>query len=146
MFASAVLSRTHSATQAAGAYRQIGVETGIPDASPHRLIAMLFDGFNDSVAQAFAAMNHGQYEAKGRAIGRSVRIVDEGLKAGLNLDAGGKLAGDLADLYAYVCLRLTQANLHNDEAALDECIRVMQPLREAWTAIAAQAETQPRRS
>jgi len=135
MFASAVLSRTHSATQAAGAYRQIGVETGIPDASPHRLIAMLFDGFNDSVAQAFAAMNHGQYEAKGRAIGRSVRIVDEGLKAALDARAGGKLAENLSALYTYVSMRLTQANLQNDPKALEECVRLMEPLRSAWVAI-----------
>ena len=135
MFASAVLSRTHSTTQAASAYRQIGVETGIPDASPHRLIAMLFDGFNDSVAQAFAAMNHGQYEAKGRAIGRSVRIVDEGLKAALDARAGGKLAENLSALYTYVSMRLTQANLQNDPKALEECVRLMEPLRSAWVAI-----------
>jgi flagellar protein FliS len=34
-----------------------------------------------------------------------------------------------------VCLRLIQANLNNDEAALDECLRLMAPLREAWQAI-----------
>jgi flagellar protein FliS len=140
MFASAVLSRTHPATHAAGAYRQIGVETGIPDATPHRLIAMLFDGFNDSVAQAFAALNHGQYEAKGRAIGRSVRIVDEGLKAALDARSGGKLAENLSALYTYVSMRLTQANLQNDPKALEECVRLMEPLRSAWIAIGPAAD------
>jgi flagellar protein FliS len=38
-------------------------------------------------------------------------------------------------LYAYVCLRLAQSNLHNDERALDECLGLMQPLRDAWAAI-----------
>jgi hypothetical protein len=52
-----------------------------------------------------------------------------------NLKAGGKLAADLSDLYAYVCLRLIQANLNNDEAALDECLRLVSPLRDAWQAI-----------
>jgi flagellar protein FliS len=141
MFAPAVLSRTTpNSHAAAGVYRQIGVETGIPDASPHRLIAMLFEGFNDSVAQAFAAMQNGQYEAKGRAIGRSVRIVDEGLKAALDARAGGKLAENLGALYAYVSMRLTQANLQNDPQALEECVRLMEPLRTAWVAIGPVAD------
>jgi hypothetical protein len=29
-----------------------------------------------------------------------------------------------------------QANLRNDERALDECLALMQPLQEAWTRIA----------
>ena len=37
---------------------------------------------------------------------------------------------------AYVTRRLTHANLHNDMQALDECARLMQPLREAWASIA----------
>ena len=65
-----------------------------------------------------------------------MRIVDEGLKASLNLNAGGALAADLSALYAYVCQRLLQAQLSNDAAALDECRRLMQPLREAWASIA----------
>jgi len=66
--------------------------------------------------------------------------VDEGLRAGLNLQAGGRLASDLHDLYGYLNLRLTQANLRNDETALDECQRLIQPLRDAWNSISAQAD------
>ena len=51
---------------------------------------------------------------------------------------------DLSDLYAYVCLRLTQANLRNDEAALDECQALMAPLRDAWNAISGHAEVRAR--
>ena len=47
----------------------------------------------------------------------------------------GALAADLDRLYAYVTLRLTQANLKSSEAALDECQRLLQPLREAWMSI-----------
>jgi flagellar protein FliS len=32
-------------------------------------------------------------------------------------------------------MRLTQANLRNDESLLDECQRLLQPLREAWMSI-----------
>ena len=53
---------------------------------------------------------------------------------------GGKLAADLSDLYRYLCMRLTQANLRNDEAALDECAALLTPLRDAWAAIGTQVD------
>jgi flagellar secretion chaperone FliS len=121
-------------------YSQVGVETGVQGASPHKLVAMLFDGYFESLVRAKAAMAARDTEQKGREISRAVRIVEEGLKASLNLSAGGALASDLCELYAYVMLRLTQANLKNDGAALDECRDLMQPLRDAWTSIAAQVE------
>ena len=132
MFAPAAV---YSSNAFAGTYRQIGVETGVPNASPHQLVTMLFDGFNDAVAQARVAMQQGRIEPKGKAIVRAVRIVEEGLLANLDVNAGGKIADDLMALYSYVTRRLTHANLHNDATALDECVRLMEPLRSAWVAI-----------
>lgn len=124
----------------ANAYRQIGVQTGIDAASPHRLVAMLFDGFVEAVLRAKAAIAQGQIELRGQAIGRALRIVDEGLKASLDLKGGGALANDLSDLYEYITLRLTHANLRNDAKALDECQALIQPLRQAWDSIAPQVD------
>jgi flagellar protein FliS len=134
MFASATLSHTVS-NVFAGTYRQVGVETGVSAASPHRLVTMLFDGFNDAIAQARKALQQGQIEAKCKAITRAVRIVDEGLKASLDVDTGGRLAADLLALYGYVTVRLTEANLHNDNDALAECAALLEPVRSAWIAI-----------
>lgn len=122
--------------QFAAAYRQVGAETAVSGASPHKLVLMLFDGYLEAIAQARGAMRAGQVEKKGRAIGRAVRIVEEGLRACLDLKAGGALAQDLNDLYVYLATRLTLSNLRNDEAGLDECRRLMQPLRDAWASIA----------
>jgi flagellar protein FliS len=124
----------------ANAYARVGVETSVNAASAHKLIELLFNGFMDAMVLARGAMKAGQIEAKGKAIGRAARIVEEGLKAGLNLEAGGRLAADLDSLYAYVGLRLLQANLRNEEAALDECVRLIGPLRDAWIAIGPQVE------
>lgn len=126
------------------AYRHVGIETGVESASPHRLVAMLFDGAIEAIAQARGAIRAGQIEAKGRAIGHAARIVNEGLKASLNTQSGGTLAADLDSLYAYITRRLTEANLHSDAAALDECQRLIEPLREAWAAIAPQADAAAR--
>ena len=138
MFSSA--TTTFRPQQFANAYRQIGTETGIAGATPHKLITMLFDGFMDTLAQAKGAMRNGRIEAKCQAISKAVRIVDEGLRGGLDLKGGGKLAQDLYDLYGYLVMRLTLCNVRNDQAGLDECQRLMQPLREAWMSIAPQAE------
>ena len=140
MFSSSILQSPYGAQASAVAYRRIGVETGVASASAHQLVQMLFDGFVDAVAQAKGAIASGQVQTKGRAIVRAARIVDEGLKASLDLRGGGSLAADLSDLYAYVTLRLTQANLRNDPRALDECLALIQPLREAWASIAPQVD------
>jgi flagellar protein FliS len=122
------------ATASAGAYRTVGVETGVAGASAHQLVTMLFDGYNDAIAQARSALAARNVEAKCKAISRAVRIVDEGLKASLD-PAGGELSANLGALYGYVALRLTEANLKNDLAALEECSQLMAPVRSAWVAI-----------
>ncbi|HEY5324501.1 MAG TPA: flagellar export chaperone FliS [Caldimonas sp.] len=137
MFAPVTPSRNASSAFA-GAYRTVGVETGVAAASPHQLVTMLFDGFNAAIAEARIALAQGQVEAKCKALGRALRIVDEGLKAPLDA-AGGSLSEKLASLYSYVSLRLTQANLNNDVAALDECVKLLEPVRSAWLAIAPAA-------
>ena len=124
----------------ASLYARVGVETGVSSASPHQLVAMLFAGFTDAITRAKGAMQAGEVEAKCNAIGRAARIVDEGLKASLDMSGGGALAADLAELYAYITLRLTHANLRNDTRALDECLALMQPLSDAWASIAPQVD------
>ena len=122
----------------AKAYRQVGIETGVDAASPHQLVLMLIDGFQDALSQARGAIAARDIETKGRAIGRAVRIIEEGLRAALNQEAGGSVAGSLDALYRYITVRLTQANSNNDVAALEECTRLMEPVRSAWVAIGAQ--------
>jgi flagellar secretion chaperone FliS len=140
----ATLVRQNTPNAFSNAYRHVGVETGVANASAHQLVAMLFDGVLDSIAQARGAIGARQTEAKGRAIARAVRIVEEGLRSALNTDAGGTLALDLRDLYSYVTLRLTQANLNDDDDALAECARLIEPLRDAWRAIGPQVHGERR--
>lgn len=126
-----------------GMYRRVGVETSVNTASPHQLIKLLLDGFFDSIAAARGAIRANDVELKAKAFKRAIGIVNEGLKGGLDMQVGGDLASNLSNLYAYVSLRLTQANLHNDETILDECVKLMTPVREAWIAIADQADPTP---
>ncbi len=123
----------------AGMYSDVGAQaTANTDASGHALIGMLYDGALAAIARARGALRDGDVAAKAQAIRKAVAIVGEGLRSSLNLKQGGQLAADLDALYAFVELRLTHANLHNDEAALDECAKVLRPLYEGWQQIAAQ--------
>lgn len=141
MFATASHSPNPGFAAAASAYRQVGVQTGVSQASPHQLVSMLYDGLVDNVVEARGAIRFGNVETKGQAIGRAVRIVEEGLKACLDMGAG-QISIDLRDLYSYVILQLTKANRFNDEECLDEVQRLIEPVRSAWASIASQVATQ----
>ena len=118
----------------ASMYSRVGVETDVGNASPHRLVALLFEGVFSAMSQARAAIGAGDIALKARSLSRAVRILDEGLKSALDMEAG-QLARDLGDLYAWMCMRLTYANLHSDIKAIEECQRVLAPVRDAWLAI-----------
>lgn len=139
MFAQANPFRAPTSQVLSSLYRQVGVQTGVDSANPHQLVLMLFDGVLEAIVQARGALVDGDIEVKGRAITRAARIVDEGLKAALS-PAGGELSSNLANLYHYISMRLVQAHLRNDVKALDECRRLIEPLREAWAAIGAQVQ------
>ena len=121
-------------------YAQVGTQTSVQEASPHRLVELLFEGLVEAMGQATLAIEVKNTAVKNRALMRAVRIIDEGLKAALNLESG-VIARDLNNLYAYLCLRLTQANLNSDPAAIEECQRLVKPIREAWVAIGDQVKS-----
>lgn len=100
---------------------------------------MLFDGLIDSINKARGAMARGDIEEKGKAIGKAARILEEGLKAGLNLEQGGELAANLRNIYDFCIVELTVANLKNDEAKLVEVLKIIEPVASAWKEIGPQA-------
>ena len=126
---------TSASHRAASAYKRVAVETSVQGADPHTLVGLLYDALLQSIFQARGAMGRGDVVAKGTALGKAVRILDEGLKAGLNLAEGGELATNLHRLYTYSAMRLTQANLRNDAKALEEVLRLIEPLAQSWKLI-----------
>ncbi len=120
---------------AVSAYRKVEVETGVTAADPHRLIAMLYEGALEAIKRAAAHMAAGRVAQKGEALSHALQIVDEGLRAAVDRSAGGQLAFRLLDLYDYMIMRLLQANLRNDAAALDEVAHLLAELRSAWAQI-----------
>ena len=119
------------------AYSRCGVETGVADASPHKLIGMLFDGLLETLGTARHAMAAREVSRKGEALSKAIRILEEGLRGSLDRQQGGNLALQLDSLYEYMIGRLLVANLRNDIAALEEVSRLTNELRDAWHAMPA---------
>jgi flagellar secretion chaperone FliS len=130
-----------AARKAIDAYAEVGVETGVAAADPHKLILMLFDGTLAAIARARLAMSRGEIAAKGAAISKAIDIIDGGLKASLDVAAGGVLAERLAALYDYMLNRLLAANLRSDTSLLDETTQLLNELRGAWAQIGNAAAT-----
>jgi flagellar protein FliS len=128
---------------AAQAYARIGLETGVAAASPQRLVVMLYDGALAAIADGRAHMVAGSTAPKGRALGKAIGIIDEGLKAALDPSQGGAIARQLMDLYDYIAQRLLLANARNDVGLLDEATRLLGELRDAWASLAARQDDAP---
>lgn len=121
--------------RSANTYRSVGLETAVTSASPHQLVGLLFDGLQQSLASAKGAILSGDIPAKGRAISRAVCILEEGLKAGLDVNKGGELAVNLRNVYDYCIFKTTEANFRNDIALLDEVTKLIQPIADGWSQI-----------
>jgi flagellar protein FliS len=119
----------------ANAYAKVGLETGVIAASPHQLIVMLFDGAMLAVSNALAHMKSGDIAAKGQSISKAISIIDNGLRASLDKNAGGSIAENLDALYDYMGRRLLHANLNNQPELLEEVQGLLRDLKGAWTAI-----------
>lgn len=120
----------------AQAYRAVEVQTGTATASPHQLITLLYEGAITALGEAKAFMQQNKLGEKGAKIGKAIRIIEEGLKASVDVAAGGDVATNLRDLYDYMVQRLLEANARNEEAGLVEVTQLLADLRETWMAIA----------
>jgi flagellar protein FliS len=118
------------------AYANVGMETGVVAASPHKLIVMLFDGALVALGTALNGMRSGNIAEKGKSISKAIMIIDSGLRAALDKKAGGEIAEGLDSLYEYMSGRLVTANITNDPAIVEEVQRLLIELRDAWNAIA----------
>lgn len=139
MYSDSLFAPRRATANGAAAYRAAAVEIQVAGADAHRLVVLLFEGFETAIAEAQGAMASRDTDRKCLALTRAIRIIDEGLRSHLNLTEGGDLARDLADLYAYVVKRLFLANARNDPALLVECAGLIKPLHEAWVSIGSQA-------
>lgn len=126
---------TSVSMRSANIYRNVEMQTSVAEASPHQLVSMLFDAIFLSLNTAKNAIATGDIQAKGKAIGRVIRLLEEGLKSGLDVVRGAELAQNLGVLYDYCMITAAEANAHNDVAKLDEIQNLLQPIADSWSQI-----------
>jgi flagellar protein FliS len=117
-------------------YANVGLETSVTAADPHKLTLLLYQGALLAIGSAKNQIMRKETAAKGKSISHAILIIEQGLKASLDMSAGGELAQNLSDLYDYMAQRLLFANLKNDIEVLNEVSRLLGELKQAWESIA----------
>ncbi|UCZ74737.1 flagellar export chaperone FliS [Dickeya zeae] len=120
---------------ASQAYAQVSVESAVMSANPHQLIVMLFDGTKSALVRARILLEQNDVVGKGNALSKAIDIISNGLKLGLDMENGGELAENLADLYDYMVRRLLHANINNDLQAIMEVEALLDNIADAWKQI-----------
>lgn len=121
--------------RAANAYQRINVETSMHTIDQHQLVALLYEGALGAIATARGAMARGDIVGKCNAVSKAVRIIEEGLSTALDPVDGGELAQNLGALYDYCVRRLILANARNDDAMMEEVMRLIEPIALGWNEI-----------
>jgi flagellar protein FliS len=116
-------------------------QTHVQSRSPLELVVMLYDGALRFLDQAAEAMDEGDMVTKATAMSRAFAILAE-LQNTLNVSEGGELARQLDALYGYMNDRLVDANTQRSSGPIRDVIRLLQPLRDAWSQAATPAAGQ----
>lgn len=129
--------------QVADFYRKTGVSSAALGEDPHRLIGLMLDGACKRIRLARACIERQDTPGKGKAIADACAIVSH-LNGSLNHELGGEIASNLAALYDYSLRRLTEANLHSDQDALNEVSGLLDEIASAWNAIPPEGRQKPK--
>lgn len=129
--------------QFADKYANNYVETSVTEATPHKLVEMLYQGVLRHAKVAKVFIENKNHEKKAFHINKALSIVT-GLKNGVNLDANEEVAGNFYDLYDYCYRTLFEASRNNDASKLDEVVEIIQSLNDAWQQMPSEIkEAQP---
>jgi len=113
-------------------YRSVAAQT----ASPGHLVLMMFDGairFLECALNGFGFEDIVEsYQTINNNVLRAQAIIHE-LNLSLNMDEGGECAQTLRRLYDYFDRRLHESNLQKVSTGIEEVIRRLTTLRDAWS-------------
>ena len=112
-------------------WRQAYLETRVLSADPLELICMLYQHAIEAVRDARVHLASGEIALRSGAIAKAIGILDE-LNVSLDHAAGGAISSNLEQLYNYMTVRLTEANIRKQEAPLAEVETLLSTLAEAW--------------
>jgi flagellar protein FliS len=113
----------------------------IATASPHQLLVMLYDRLALDLERGYTAMAAGDRQLASEQLQHAQEIILE-LQASLRVDIwdGGPR---LSALYAWLLSELLRANVKGDLRRIEDCRKIVEPLRDAWTEAAASLASSP---
>ncbi len=111
-------------------YQAVQINTS----SPGELLVALYDGLFRFLNAAKFAFQKGQRGPAAEALSKAHAIVTE-LYVTLDHSVAPELCRNLEALYDFSMHRIVEANLRNKPEAIDDVIRVLTPVREAFTTV-----------
>ena len=128
-------SATRARYAPAGAhYRNVDVMTRVEGASPHGLVAILYEEALTRMASLKAALLNRDIARRGESQARVLAIL-AALDAGLDHDKGGEVAGLLAQVYAEAHRLVVAAVQTRDAALVDQARSNIADIASAWDQI-----------
>jgi flagellar protein FliS len=125
----------------AATYRAVRSHGLVADASPARLVQIMFEQILSHLATAQGCMGRiqgnlplNEVRTKCTAMAKALRLIAQ-LDATLNMEKGGQIADNLRNLYRYMLNRLTQANVINDPDIVAEVARLVTTIKNGWDGI-----------
>jgi flagellar protein FliS len=100
-------------------------------AAPEQLQLMLYDGAIRFAARGLEAIRSSDREAAFVALERAQLIVLE-MSNGIRREVNPALADRMSALYSYIYRRLIDANVGQDEQAVEDALRILRYERETW--------------
>ncbi|HEX4242973.1 MAG TPA: flagellar export chaperone FliS [Steroidobacteraceae bacterium] len=126
------------AQRRAAEYRAVRSHGLVADASPTRLVQIMFEQILAHLAAARGAMERikgngpvNDVVAKGNAISKAVALINQ-LNGTLDMERGGEVATNLRSLYEYMMQRLTLANATNDAGIVSEAAGLVGKIKSGW--------------
>lgn len=110
-------------------------ETQVRSSSPLELVVLLYDAAIRAGQQAREAMARRDIATRSVSISKMMAIVGE-LQNTLDMERGGDVAKELDRLYDWSTSRLVDATQKQDAKPIEEVVKVMEMLRDAWQTIA----------
>ena len=115
---------------------------GISTSSQGQLILMMYDGALQAVNQSMQCMDQKDVAGQSKHILKAQDIINE-LSLALDMKQGGEVAKTLEQLYQFVLNQLIQANITSDKMYLESIVKVLSPLRDAWSRISEPSNEDP---
>lgn len=120
-------------------------KTQITTANQGKLIVMLYDGAIKFLNIAIENMNPRTYDVANNNIIKAQDIITE-LLLSLNMKEGGEISQNLFNLYMYFKKSLLDANIKKDASMIQNTIKMLKELRDAWDKISANETASDRTS